>query len=65
MFGREGRMNLDLVRENLRQLAEAGVPAVQLETAPVPCTRCGVADFHSYRRDGELAGRMVAAIAIR
>lgn len=64
-FGRLGRVKLDLAEENRQQLKQLGVPAAQIDPGPVPCTRCGEAHFESYRRDGERAGRMVSAIAIR
>jgi polyphenol oxidase len=61
-FGRTGKIHLDLVAENRKQLLGAGVPMSQIDAEPL-CTRCG-GDFHSFRRDGERAGRMVSAIRI-
>lgn len=61
--GPRGRPHLDLIAANRHQLLRAGLPPTQIDAAP-PCTQCGD-DFHSYRRDGEHAGRMVAAIRIR
>ena len=59
---REAR-HIDLQEANRRQLVAAGVPAGSIETAGL-CTRCGE-EFHSWRRDKEASGRMVAAIGIR
>ena len=43
------------------QLRRAGVPADQIHVAAL-CTFDHPALFHSYRRDGKQAGRLVAAI---
>ncbi len=63
-FGMQGRRHIDLARVCRTQLIEAGVPALAIEVDP-SCTRCDAARFHSYRRDGDAAGRMVAAIRLR
>ncbi len=55
---------VNLVEANRRQLLAAGIPATQIEAAGL-CTRCLNRRFHSFRRDGEKAGRMVSAIGIR
>ena len=60
-FGMDGAGKLDLAAENLRQLTAAGVPRAQIE-ASGQCTSCDAARFHSYRRDGEVAGRMISYI---
>jgi YfiH family protein len=60
---KNGSVHLDLKRENQRQLLEAGVPAEQIEVSPY-CTICTPDLFHSYRRDGERSGRMIAVIAL-
>jgi len=57
--GPGGRDHLDLVSLNALQLAAAGVRDVRDQGA---CTRCDAARFHSYRRDGAGAGRMVSWI---
>jgi len=44
-------------------LAESGVPAGNVFDLGL-CTRCNSREFHSYRADGERAGRMLAAIAL-
>lgn len=56
--------HLDLEEANRRVLVDAGVPAERIRAARL-CTRCRREDFHSYRRDGELAGRMLSAIGVR
>jgi YfiH family protein len=53
--------HLDLAGANRRQLMEAGVPESQIEMLPL-CTFCDPIRFHSYRRDGERAGRMISFI---
>ena len=60
-FGITGRTHLDLAEANRRQLAAAGVPEAQIDLLG-QCTCCGVERFHSYRRDREQAGRMIAYI---
>jgi len=55
--------HVDLVAANFRQLLDAGLHANHVDIAEL-CTMCGGSLFHSYRRDRELAGRMVAAIRI-
>ena len=63
-FGEAGTCQIDLVEANRRQLAEAGVPDTQIYSAQL-CTKCGVGDFHSYRRDKEQAGRMLSFIGVK
>jgi hypothetical protein len=62
-FGESGPCHIDLVEANRRQLIEAGVPEPQIYAAHL-CTKCGVEDFHSYRRDKEQAGRMLSFIGV-
>jgi|GEM_PF-958189 len=51
------------------QLERAGVAPTRIDDVPAEvdarCTFCNPHMFHSYRRDGEASGRMVAAIAAR
>jgi copper oxidase (laccase) domain-containing protein len=54
---------IDLVVVNRDQLVNSGVPADSIDLSGL-CTKCSAEEFHSYRRDKELAGRMVAAISI-
>ena len=61
-FGRRAG-HLDLAGANRAQLVEAGVPEGRIEVLGL-CTLCEPARFHSYRRDGEAAGRMVSFIAL-
>gem|GEM_PF-999702 len=53
-----GRFQLDLLAAVREQLVEAGIPGARINSVDV-CTRCD-SRCHSYRRDEELAGRMVA-----
>jgi hypothetical protein len=55
---------LDTWRANADQLRRAGVPAGQIHVSRV-CTSCHRDTFHSYRVDGERAGRMVGIIRPR
>ncbi len=60
-----GHAHIDLgglVREALLGL---GVPEDAVGQAAVACTRCDSQRFHSHRRDGERAGRLVHFIAAR
>jgi YfiH family protein len=58
------RTRISLAEANRRQLREAGIPNEQI-TVVDTCTCCGGEEFHSYRRDGHAAGRMVSAVGIR
>jgi len=62
-FGLTGRVHLDLAAENRRRLIAAGLPESQIETLDY-CTRCRADLFHSWRRDGPAAGRMLSHIEI-
>lgn len=57
--GLGGRDRLDLISLNALQLATAGVLDVRDRGG---CTQCDAAGYHSYRRDGAGAGRMVSWI---
>jgi len=54
---------VDLSEANRRQLAACGIPSGQIDVAHL-CTACNTAEFHSYRRDKDRSGRLVAAIRI-
>jgi YfiH family protein len=60
-FGKTGRQLLDLISWNEQILHAAGVRTVILTTA---CTKCHSNEFHSFRRDGERAGRMESGIGL-
>ncbi len=60
-FGQTGRAHIDLAAENRRQLSDRGVSRIYVAGL---CTKCGVDDFHSYRRDGEKAGRLYSFIGV-
>jgi YfiH family protein len=60
-FGETGPCHIDLVETIRRQLIDAGIPESRMYAANL-CTKCGVEDFHSYRRDKEQAGRMLSFI---
>ena len=62
-FGMEGAGYLDLAAENIRQLVNAGVPVSQIEHLRA-CTSCDAAQFYSWRRDRDEAGRMISYIGI-
>ncbi len=54
---------LDLAGENRRQAELSGIPSAKIEMDG-RCTICVPELFHSYRRDGDASGRMLAAIMI-
>ncbi len=58
-----GGARIDLAETIRRQLRRPGGSVGQIDPSGL-CTRCLAGWFHSYRRDGEAAGRMVAAIRI-
>jgi copper oxidase (laccase) domain-containing protein len=54
----------DLRAANARQLVDAGLcPAALHHVAD--CTRCRADLYHSYRRDGQRAGRMISFVGFR
>jgi len=63
-FGAVGRAHIDLAEANRRQLEASGVPAARVYVAEL-CTRCLAAEFHSFRRDRESAGRNYSFVGVR
>ena len=60
-FSTASTLRLDLWRATRDQLERAGVPSSQIHVCEL-CTSHHPRLFHSYRRDGKAAGRLVAAI---
>jgi len=60
----KSRARIDLAEATIRQLRRNGGSAGQIDASGL-CTRCLGDWFHSYRRDGDAAGRMLSAIRIR
>lgn len=60
---RNGKTYLDIKRANKEQLRTAGVPISNTEVHR-DCTICGQEWYHSYRRDREKSGRMMAIIGL-
>jgi polyphenol oxidase len=63
-FGVSGRAYIDLAGTNAEQLRAAGVPAGHIYAANL-CTMCRAAEFHSFRRDKQAAGRLWSFAGIR
>ncbi len=59
----DGPVRLNLVQINRRQLRGAGVDPSRIYSADL-CTRCR-SEFHSFRRDGDRAGRMISFAGVR
>jgi hypothetical protein len=57
------RARIDLAEANRRILLEAGVSHDRIHVAGL-CTACHPSEFHSWRRDGPRAGRMMSVIRI-
>jgi len=57
-------VHLDLLKANVRQLTDAGVPEKNIEASPL-CTVCRQDLFYSYRAEGAGTGRMMASVAIQ
>lgn len=60
---RAGHARLDLGALASRALELAGLPRAAHGSVPDACTSCDARRFHSYRRDGSRAGRLVHHIA--
>lgn len=61
---RPGHVYLDLGKLVVAILLEAGFPAHQIGAVAESCTSCSAEAFHSFRRDGEAAGRMLHRIVV-
>jgi YfiH family protein len=59
--GPNGRPYLDVRATNVRRLQEAGVRPEAIHHV-ADCTRCRADLYHSYRRDGSAAGRMISFV---
>jgi hypothetical protein len=59
--GPNGRPHLDVRAANVRQLLDAGLRPEALHHVG-DCTRCRADLYHSYRRDGKAAGRMISFV---
>ncbi len=55
---------LDLGALAAQALESAGVPRASIGTAAARCTACDRERFHSYRRDGARAGRLLHFVAV-
>jgi hypothetical protein len=62
---RPGHRRIDLGALAAHALESAGVARERIGQLHACCTRCDAQRFHSYRRDGEHAGRLVHHIAAR
>jgi YfiH family protein len=62
-FGREGRAHIDLPAANAGQLRQAGVTPERIYASNL-CTMCHPGEFHSFRRDGQQAGRLYSFAGI-
>jgi YfiH family protein len=60
---RPGHWQLDLARLVRVELLRAGLARERVGGLPGACTACDATRFHSYRRDGPRAGRLVHWIA--
>lgn len=61
---RNKRYYLDLAGVNKRQLLDAGIGASRI-TDPAICTSCQNADFFSFRRERDYAGRMISVLMLK
>jgi YfiH family protein len=59
----DGKLYLDIKKANVEQLRNAGVPGSSIEVHEY-CTICSTRLYHSYRRDREKSGRMMAIIGL-
>ena len=63
-FGERGRAHISLRDANRAQLLTAGVTPERIYASNL-CTMCLAGEFHSFRRDGEAAGRLYSFAGIR
>ncbi len=63
-FGEQGSTHIDLPGINRLQLIEAGVTPQRIYASNL-CTKCLAAEFHSFRRDAEKAGRQYSFAGVR
>jgi polyphenol oxidase len=62
--GARGKPHLDVRAANVRQLEEAGLPLESIHHV-AECSYCLTGRYHSYRRDGKGAGRMISFVGFR
>jgi YfiH family protein len=62
--GPRGRLHLDVRAANVSQLETAGVPRAHIHHVD-ECTFCRGEEYHSYRREGKGAGRMINYVGWR
>ena len=62
-FGMQQTGKLNLAQENVRRLTQYGVPVERISVCG-GCTQCDTAQFYSWRRDRDSAGRMISYIRI-
>ena len=62
---RPGHRRIDLGALTAHALERAGVARTRIGRLPSCCTRCDAQRFHSYRREGARAGRLVHHIRAR
>jgi len=62
---RPGHARIDLGRLARADLLAAGIEPASMGALPDSCTRCDSERFHSYRRDGSAAGRLMHYVAAR
>jgi YfiH family protein len=63
-FGEQERAHISLADANRTQLLEAGVTPERIYASNL-CTMCLAEEFHSFRRDGQAAGRLYSFAGIR
>jgi YfiH family protein len=63
-FRLHGRAHLDLRAADREQLLEVGVTPERIYASNL-CTKCLAAEFHSYRRDGQKAGRLYSFVGLQ
>ncbi len=63
-FGEQGRAHISLADANRTQLLALGVTPERIYASNL-CTMCLPGEFHSFRRDGQAAGRLYSFAGIR
>ncbi|MDH5682294.1 MAG: peptidoglycan editing factor PgeF [Spirochaetota bacterium] len=64
LYRRGDRHFLDLIKENSLQAMDLGISENHILTKSSVCTACNIDEYFSYRKEGDLSGRMISYLAL-